>query len=118
MEYCNCHFFSFPISIDIGSKFLALCKSSSSLFSFFRDARSSALELSLQKLGVQHVSTDDVERMQWLALEAKTVDWTQFMRIAVRILLHICLWCMSLDIQLTGYASIGETLTCWRTKNM
>ncbi|PNT65404.1 hypothetical protein BRADI_4g41980v3 [Brachypodium distachyon] len=58
-----------------------------SCYNIYRDARSSALELSLQKLGVQHVSTDDVERMQWLALEAKTGDWTQFMRIAVKHLL-------------------------------
>jgi exocyst complex protein 7 len=57
------------------------------MFYFFRDARRSALELTLRKLGVEKLSKDDVERMQIDALEAKIGKWTQFMRIAVRVLL-------------------------------
>jgi hypothetical protein len=39
--------------------------------SSFRDSRTSALELSLWKLGVERLSKDDVQKMQWEAFEAK-----------------------------------------------
>uniref|UniRef100_A0ACD5YCF0 Uncharacterized protein n=1 Tax=Avena sativa TaxID=4498 RepID=A0ACD5YCF0_AVESA len=58
-----------------------------SCYRIYRDARSSALGMSLQKLGVEKLSNDDVERMQLDALEAKIGKWTQFMRIAMRLLL-------------------------------
>ena len=56
-----------------------------SLFSF-RDTRSSVLEESLRKLGVEKLSKEDVQRMQWEVLEAKIGNWIHFMRIAVRTL--------------------------------
>ncbi|KAM0905283.1 hypothetical protein ACQ4PT_017468 [Festuca glaucescens] len=58
-----------------------------SCYRIYRDARRSALELSLRKLGVEKLSKDDVERMKLDALEAKIGKCTQFMRIAMRLLL-------------------------------
>ncbi|XP_047052613.1 exocyst complex component EXO70A1-like [Lolium rigidum] len=58
-----------------------------SCYRIYRDARRSALELSLRKLGVEKLSKDDVERMQLDALEAKIGKCTQFLRIAMRLLL-------------------------------
>uniref|UniRef100_A0A0E0BPA3 Exocyst subunit Exo70 family protein n=1 Tax=Oryza glumipatula TaxID=40148 RepID=A0A0E0BPA3_9ORYZ len=58
-----------------------------SCYRIYRDSRGSALEVSLRKLGVEKLSKDDVQRMQWEALEAKIGNWTQFMRIAVKLLL-------------------------------
>ncbi|KAJ6820211.1 exocyst complex component EXO70A1-like isoform X1 [Iris pallida] len=52
----------------------------------YRDTRSSALELSLRKLGVEKLSKDDVQKMQWEVLEAKIGNWIHFMRIAVKLL--------------------------------
>jgi hypothetical protein len=57
--------------------------------SSFRDSRASALEVSLRKLGVERLSKDDVQKMQWEALEAKIGNWIHFMRIAVRTLLRM-----------------------------
>lgn len=50
----------------------------------YREARSSALEESLEKLGVEKLSKDDVQKMQWEALEHKIGNWIHYMRIAVR----------------------------------
>ncbi|CAM0950081.1 unnamed protein product [Alopecurus aequalis] len=58
-----------------------------SCYRIYRDARRSALELSLRKLGVEKLSKDDVERMPLDALEPKIGKWTQSMRIAMRLLL-------------------------------
>jgi hypothetical protein len=70
--------------------------------SSFRDSRASALELSLRKLGVEKLSKDDVQKMQWEALEAKIGNWILFMRIAVRIFLKIGPFCVfSFQIKLT-----------------
>lgn len=55
------------------------------LFIFVRDIRASALEDSLRKLGVERLSKDDVQKMQWEVLEAKIGNWIHYMRIAVRI---------------------------------
>lgn len=52
--------------------------------SFGRDTRSSVLEESLRKLGVERLGKDDVQKMQWEVLEAKIGNWIHFMRIAVR----------------------------------
>ena len=41
------------------------------------------LEESLRKLGVEKLSKDDVQKMQWEVLEAKIGNWIHFMRIAV-----------------------------------
>lgn len=53
----------------------------------FRECRSSALESSLRKLGVEKLSKEDVQKMQWETLEAKIANWIHFMRIAVQIYL-------------------------------
>jgi exocyst complex protein 7 len=47
----------------------------------------STLEQSLQKLGVEKLSKDDVQKMQWETLEGKIGKWIQYMSIAVSILL-------------------------------
>lgn len=41
------------------------------------------MEESLRKLGVEKLSKDDVQKMQWEVLEAKIGNWIHFMRIAV-----------------------------------
>ena len=51
----------------------------------YRDTRASVLEQSLRKLGVEKLSKEDVQKMQWEVLEAKIGNWIHFMRIAVRI---------------------------------
>lgn len=50
-----------------------------------REIRAPVLEQSLRKLGVEKLSIDDVQKMQWEVLEAKIGSWIHFMRIAVRI---------------------------------
>ncbi|THG19671.1 hypothetical protein TEA_024684 [Camellia sinensis var. sinensis] len=50
-----------------------------------KDTRSSVLEESLLKLGVEKLSKDDVQKMQWEVLEAKIGNWIHFMRIAVKL---------------------------------
>ncbi|KAF7852135.1 hypothetical protein BT93_L0528 [Corymbia citriodora subsp. variegata] len=52
----------------------------------YRDTRSTVLEESLRKLGVEKLSKEDVQRMQWELLEAKIGNWIHFMRIAVKLL--------------------------------
>lgn len=43
------------------------------------------MEQSIKKLGVERLSKDDVQKMQWEVLEAKIGNWIHFMRIAVRL---------------------------------
>lgn len=43
------------------------------------------MEITLRKLGVEKLSKEDVQKMQWEALEAKIGNWIHYMRIAVRI---------------------------------
>ncbi|KAG6434204.1 hypothetical protein SASPL_105827 [Salvia splendens] len=50
------------------------------------DIRSVVLEESLRKLGVEKLSKEDVQKMQWEVLEAKIGNWIHFMRIAVKLL--------------------------------
>ncbi|CAJ1946931.1 unnamed protein product [Sphenostylis stenocarpa] len=57
------------------------------LFRMYRDTRAAALEQSLRKLGVERLSKDDVQRMQWEVLEAKIGNWIHYMRIAVKLLI-------------------------------
>ncbi|XP_030449168.1 exocyst complex component EXO70A1 [Syzygium oleosum] len=56
------------------------------LFRTYRDTRASVLEQSLRKLGVEKLSKDDAQRMQWEVLEAKIGNWIHYMRIAVKLL--------------------------------
>ncbi|XVF07553.1 hypothetical protein REPUB_Repub06bG0149000 [Reevesia pubescens] len=56
------------------------------LFMTYRDTRASVLEQSLRKLGVERLSKDDVQKMQWEVLEAKIGNWIHYMRIAVKLL--------------------------------
>ncbi|CAH9111570.1 unnamed protein product [Cuscuta europaea] len=56
------------------------------LLKVYRDARSPVLEESLHKLGVEKLTKDDVQKMQWEVLEAKIGMWIHFMRIAVKLL--------------------------------
>ncbi|CAI0391133.1 unnamed protein product [Linum tenue] len=56
------------------------------LFRIFRDTRATVLEQSLKKLGVERLTKDDVQRMQWEVLEAKIGNWIHYMRIAVKLL--------------------------------
>ncbi|KAF2906760.1 exocyst complex component EXO70A1 [Oryza sativa Japonica Group] len=75
-----------PLLHDIAQQ-LVQAGNQQSCYRIYRDSRGSALEVSLRKLGVEKLSKDDVQRMQWEALEAKIGNWTQFMRIAVKLLL-------------------------------
>ncbi|RLN30398.1 hypothetical protein C2845_PM05G05020 [Panicum miliaceum] len=54
-----------------------------SCYRIYRDARGSALELSLQKLGIETLSKDGVERMQRVALQVNIGTWTQCMQITI-----------------------------------
>ncbi|KAJ7974809.1 Exocyst subunit Exo70 family protein [Quillaja saponaria] len=56
------------------------------LLKIYRETRSIVLEESLRKLGVEKLSKDDVQKMQWEVLEAKIGNWIHFMRIAVKLL--------------------------------
>ncbi|KAJ7970661.1 Exocyst subunit Exo70 family protein [Quillaja saponaria] len=56
------------------------------LLKIYRETRSFVLEESLRKLGVEKLSKDDVQKMQWEVLEAKIGNWIHFMRIAVKLL--------------------------------
>ncbi|GAB4856290.1 hypothetical protein Ancab_014218 [Ancistrocladus abbreviatus] len=52
----------------------------------YREIRSAVLETSLRRLGVERLSKDDVQKMQWEVLEAKIGNWIHYMRIAVKLL--------------------------------
>ncbi|CAL9067491.1 exocyst complex component EXO70A1-like [Musa acuminata AAA Group] len=52
----------------------------------YSDVRASALESSLQKLGVDALTKDDVQKMEWDTLETKIQDWVHLMQIAVNLL--------------------------------
>ncbi|XP_022746854.1 exocyst complex component EXO70A1-like [Durio zibethinus] len=56
------------------------------LVRIYKETRSLVLEESLRKLGVEKLSKDDVQKMQWEVLEAKIGNWIHFMRIAVKLL--------------------------------
>ncbi|KAK4371344.1 hypothetical protein RND71_010819 [Anisodus tanguticus] len=47
------------------------------------ETRSPVLEESLGNLGVEKLSKDDVQKMQWEVLEAKIGNWIHFMRVAI-----------------------------------
>ncbi|KAJ1274397.1 hypothetical protein BS78_05G058600 [Paspalum vaginatum] len=75
-----------PLMNDIAQQ-LVQAGNQQSCYKIYRDSRASALEMSLRKLGVEKLSKDDVQKMQWEALEAKIGNWIHFMRIAVKLLL-------------------------------
>ncbi|KAJ6349857.1 hypothetical protein OIU78_006110 [Salix suchowensis] len=56
------------------------------LLRIYRDTRSSVMDASLRKLGVEKLSKEDVQKMQWEVLEAKIGRWIHFIRIAVKVL--------------------------------
>ncbi|KAM5550597.1 exocyst complex component EXO70A1-like [Rosa sericea] len=76
------------------------------LLKSYRDTRSSVLEESLHKLGVEKLSKDDVQKMQWEILEAKIGNWIHYMRIAVKLLFagerKVC------DQMFEGFDSLGD----------
>lgn len=59
------------------------------MFQICRDTRAAVLEQSLRKLGVERLSKDDVQKMQWEVLEAKIGNWIHYMRIAVRMNMNL-----------------------------
>lgn len=90
-----------------------------SFFYVFRDTRSSVLEESLHKLGVEKLSKDDVQKMQWEILEAKIGNWIHYMRIAVRNLWHLLNFlgylCFS---SISNWAWTGQITVCWWTESL
>ncbi|KAL7157575.1 hypothetical protein ABFS83_02G086600 [Erythranthe nasuta] len=72
----------------------------------YRDARASAVEQTLRKLGVERLGKEDVQKMQWEVLEAKIGNWIHFMRIAVKLLFagekKVC------DEIFEGHENLGE----------
>ncbi|KAG9138848.1 hypothetical protein Leryth_007484 [Lithospermum erythrorhizon] len=76
------------------------------LLKIYRDTRSTVLEESLRQLGVEKLSKEDVQKMQWEVLEAKIGNWIHFMRIAVKLLFagerKVC------DQMLEGFDSLKE----------
>ncbi|XP_019186367.1 PREDICTED: exocyst complex component EXO70A1-like [Ipomoea nil] len=56
------------------------------VFNIYRDIRVSSVEQSLRKLGVERVSKEDVQKMQWEVFEAKIGNWIHYMRIAMDII--------------------------------
>ncbi|BAT94623.1 hypothetical protein LR48_Vigan09g103000 [Vigna angularis] len=85
------------------------------LLKIYRDARSNVLEESLQKLGVEKLNKDDVQKLQWEILEAKIGNWIHFMRIAVKLLFagerKVC------DQIFEGFDSLSEQCFAEVTKN-
>lgn len=82
-----------------------------------REARAYALETSLRKLGVEKLSKDDVQKMQWEVLEAKIGNWIHFMRIAVRTFAEIYKVYAFIFLSFDS-AKTGQTAVCWRKKNL
>jgi exocyst complex protein 7 len=72
----------------------------------------STLEQSLQKLGVEKLSKDDVQKMQWETLEGKIGKWIQYMSIAVSILLPNFLQYVEQCTKKSGYPD----MTCLMPK--
>ncbi|XP_021756169.1 exocyst complex component EXO70A1-like [Chenopodium quinoa] len=56
------------------------------ILSIYRETRSSVMEITFRKLGVERLTKEDVQKMQWEALEAKIGNWIHVMRIAVKLL--------------------------------
>ncbi|TVU16689.1 hypothetical protein EJB05_40264, partial [Eragrostis curvula] len=52
----------------------------------YREVRGSTLELSLKYLGVEYVTTQEMQNAQAESLDAKIAQWSQFYRIVVKLL--------------------------------
>ncbi|XP_048236124.1 exocyst complex component EXO70A1 isoform X2 [Ricinus communis] len=74
-----------PLLHDLAQQ-MVLAGHQQQLFRIYRDTRASVLEQSIRKLGVERLSKDDVQKMQWEVLEAKIGNWIHYMRIAVKLL--------------------------------
>uniref|UniRef100_A0A5B6ZVX3 Exocyst subunit Exo70 family protein n=1 Tax=Davidia involucrata TaxID=16924 RepID=A0A5B6ZVX3_DAVIN len=74
-----------PLLHDLAHQ-LVLAGHQQQLFTIYRETRILVLEQSLRKLGVEKLSKDDVQKMQWEILETKIGNWIHFMRIAVKLL--------------------------------
>ncbi|XP_068316139.1 exocyst complex component EXO70A1-like [Pyrus communis] len=74
-----------PLLHDLAQQ-MVLAGHQQQLFRTYRDTRASVLEQSLRKLGVERLTKDDVQKMQWEVLEAKIGNWIHYMRIAVKLL--------------------------------
>ncbi|XP_022132414.1 exocyst complex component EXO70A1 isoform X2 [Momordica charantia] len=74
-----------PLLHDLAQQ-MNLAGNQQQVFRIYRDTRASVLEQSLRKLGVERLTKDDVQKMQWEALEAKIGNWIHYMRIAVKLL--------------------------------
>ncbi|KAL6273329.1 hypothetical protein ACE6H2_024021 [Prunus campanulata] len=74
-----------PLLHDLAQQMI-LAGHQQQLFRIYRDTRAAVMEQSLRKLGVERLSKDDVQKMQWEVLEAKIGNWIHYMRIAVKLL--------------------------------
>ncbi|XP_057977058.1 exocyst complex component EXO70A1 isoform X1 [Malania oleifera] len=74
-----------PLLHDLAQQ-MAKAGNQQQLFRIYRETRASVLEQSLRKLGVEKLSKDDVQKMQWEVLESKIGNWIHFMRISVKLL--------------------------------
>ncbi|KAG9160433.1 hypothetical protein Leryth_008834 [Lithospermum erythrorhizon] len=85
------------------------------MFNIYREIRSSVIEQTLKKLGVERLGKEDVQKMQWEVLEAKIGNWIHFMRIAVKILFasekKVC------DQIFEGHDALGDQAFCEVTGN-
>jgi exocyst complex protein 7 len=50
-----------------------------------RDVRAPILEQSLQNLGVEKLSKEEVQKMQWETLEGKIISWNHHMQFVVNL---------------------------------
>ncbi|KAH8947476.1 hypothetical protein BDL97_11G043000 [Sphagnum fallax] len=52
----------------------------------YRDVRAPILDQSLQNLGVEKLSKEEVQKMQWETLEGKIISWNHHMQFVVKLL--------------------------------
>ncbi|XP_023517471.1 exocyst complex component EXO70A1-like isoform X1 [Cucurbita pepo subsp. pepo] len=74
-----------PLLHDLAQQMI-LAGHQQQVYRIYRETRAAVLEQSLRKLGVERLSKDDVQKMQWEALEAKIGNWIHYVRIAVKLL--------------------------------
>jgi len=92
------------------------------MFQICRDTRSAVLETSLRKLGVERLSKDDVQKMQWEVLEAKIGNWIHYMRIAVRMNMNLLFFFFYLlffcPTNHSKFIRTDQIVDCWGKKNL
>jgi exocyst complex protein 7 len=64
------------IQLDCHQKFMEI----------YREIRSSTLERTLKRLGVEYVTKEEMQQVEAQSMEAKIAEWTQFSRITVKLL--------------------------------